>query len=27
MSKMVYLNIKYVIDTLNYEFYNTGTGP
>jgi len=23
---MVYLNIKYVIATRNYEFFNTGTG-
>jgi len=23
---MVYLNIKYVIETRNYEFFNTGTG-
>jgi len=24
---MVYLNVKYVIATGNYEFFNTGTDP
>jgi len=24
---MVYLNVKYVIDTRNYEFFNIGAGP
>jgi len=27
MSKMVYWNIKYVIATRNYEYFNIGTGP
>jgi len=24
---MVYLKVKYVIVTRNYDFFNTGTGP
>ena len=27
LSKMVHLNVKYVIAARNYEFVTTGTGP